>query len=389
MPDKEIHYLSYDPEAMWEEINRIYEESGGDRLFPGDEKEILLRCLLQILVTAYAAHDTAARMRTVRYAVKDYLDLLGENLSMPRNKEEPAKTILRLTVRDGSGSVSFAKGTLFSHDGFLSFETLETAAALSSGNEITLDIPVRCTTGGEVGNGIAAGTVFLPIISSASIRRVESLEETTGGRDGETDDEYRARLLETAFVGTVAGPEIQYKSRAMAVSSGIMDASAVADDTFIAGEPDIGTKYGLERGQVLISLLFVESVSQTDRQSIIEAVYAALSSQDVRPLTDQVIVREATGVPFHIHVRYRVREDAGDAISNIMAAAAEYKEWQCAAIGRAFDPYKLTSMLYNAGCARVEIVNDSTVADLPAEYTRIEKTQYLSGDVEMEEIADG
>lgn len=389
MANKEIHYLSCDPEAMWEEINRIYIENGGDALFPGDEKEILLRCLLQVLVTAYAAHDTAARMRTVRYAVSDYLDLLGENMRMPRNTEEAATTTLRLTIQDGSGSVNIPKGSLFSHNGFLTFETTEAAAVLSGGRLVTVDIPARCTTGGEMGNGIAKGTVFLPIEITASIRLVETLSETTGGRNRETDDDYRARLLEGAFNGTVAGPELQYKSRAMAVSSGIVDASAVADSVFIPGEPDIGDTYGLERGQVLVSILFDESVSETDRQSLIEEVYDALSPDDVRPLTDQVIVREATSIPFALHVRYRVREDTeGNAIEDIMAAVVEYKEWQCSALGRAFDPYKLTSMLYNAGCARVEITGESQINGQPAEYTRIGKTFYLNGDVEMEEISD-
>lgn len=385
--DKEIHYLAYDPDAMWDEINRIYLESGGDVLFPGDEKEIILRCLLQVLVTAYAAHDNAARMRTVRYAVGDYLDLLGENMRVPRNKEQSAATTLRLTIQGGAGSVSIPKGALFSYNGLLTFQTTEAAAALADIEPVTLDISVECTTGGEVGNGIEAGTIFLPVESAATILRVETLTETTGGREREKDEDYRTRLLESTFSGAVTGPEMQYKSHAMAVSSGIMDASAVADSIFDA---DVGTTYGLERGQVLISLMFRDGVSEADKQAISDAVYAALSPDDVRPLTDHVIVREAQSIPFKLHVRFLVREDAEtDAIEKIMAAAAEYKAWQCGAIGRAFDPYKLTSMLYNAGCARVEIAEESVFNGGEAGYTRIGKTHYLSGSVEMEEINDG
>ena len=41
--DNEIHYLAYDPEELWKEMIVAYVEAGGDILYPGDEKEMLLR----------------------------------------------------------------------------------------------------------------------------------------------------------------------------------------------------------------------------------------------------------------------------------------------------------------------------------------------------------
>lgn len=388
--DTTIHYLSCDPEAMWDEMNRIYRENGGDILFAGDEKSILLRTVQQALVTAYAAFDNAARMRTLRYAVGDYLDLIAEKMRLKRNPEEPATTRLKVTIRDAVGSVSIPAGSLFSFNGILTFETTEYAATITAGEEVTLIIPAQCTEPGEAGNGLEAGTTLNPIEATAHIVRVETVSETTGGREREDDEAFRARLLESTFTDTVTGPALMYNAKAMSVSSGIIDASAVADNTFAPGSPEIGVEYGLERGQVLVTLLFGDTVSEVDKRTITDAVYETLRRDDERPLTDCLIVQEAGVMEFSLHVRYMIREGAAtDAVTGIMAAVAEYREWQTTKIGRAFDPYKLTSMLYNAECSRVEITDESTVDGQPCRYMQIPKTKRLIGEITMEEITDG
>lgn len=389
--DTTIHYLVCNPELMFSEMNRIYRENGGDILFPGDEKSILLRTVLQVLVQAYAAFDNAARMRTLRYAVGEYLDIIAEKMRLRRNLAEPARVELELTIRDAVGSVSIPKGSLFSFNGILTFETTEYAATITAGEEVKLVIPAQCTDEGEAGNGLEAGTILHPIEAVAHIVQVKTLAETTGGREREQDDAFRERLLASAFNDTVTGPELMYTAKAMDVSSGLIDASAVADNTFIPGTPEIGAEYGLERGQVLVTLLFGDTVSEPDKLSIIDDVYEALRRDDERPLTDCLIVREAETIEFSIKVRYMIREGAPtDAITDIMAAVAEFREWQTTKIGRAFDPYKLTSMLYNANCARVEIVKEeSSVGDGPCEYTLIPKTKRLIGQITMEEITYG
>ena len=41
--DTELHYLTYSPDDIWQEMQQTYIENGGDILYPGDEKEMLLR----------------------------------------------------------------------------------------------------------------------------------------------------------------------------------------------------------------------------------------------------------------------------------------------------------------------------------------------------------
>ena len=78
MDNTELHYLTYDPEQIWTEMITNYIAAGGDILYPGDEKEMLLRSVQADIVQVLAGVDNALRMQTLRYAVGEYLDVIGE-----------------------------------------------------------------------------------------------------------------------------------------------------------------------------------------------------------------------------------------------------------------------------------------------------------------------
>lgn len=84
MDNTEIHYLTYDPEKIFQEMNLAYIQAGGDILYPGDEKEMLLRGVQAMIVQVFAGVDAALRMDTLRYAVGDYLDIYGEKRNCVR-----------------------------------------------------------------------------------------------------------------------------------------------------------------------------------------------------------------------------------------------------------------------------------------------------------------
>ena len=64
MPD----YMSVDADEMWEQIMTAYVEAGGDILYPGDEKEMVLRVLQSMLLNEAAKTESAIKMTTLRYA---------------------------------------------------------------------------------------------------------------------------------------------------------------------------------------------------------------------------------------------------------------------------------------------------------------------------------
>ena len=65
MDDTELHYVTYDADAILSDMLISYMEAGGGIINPGDEKEILLQAVLQIMMQAFAGMDNALRMDTL------------------------------------------------------------------------------------------------------------------------------------------------------------------------------------------------------------------------------------------------------------------------------------------------------------------------------------
>jgi phage-related baseplate assembly protein len=368
--DNTLHYLTYDPEAMWTDMHIAYMQAGGDPLYPGDEKDMLLRGTMAIFLQTYAAFDHAARMQTLRYAIGSYLDLIGEKRGIARIEAVKATGVISMILQRGSNAFIIPTGTLFT-DGARTFATLAAVTATAGTGTLTKEVAIECTEAGTAGNAMMQGMSLYQVELNAKILSVTVNQTTTGGVDAEEDEAYRERIREGGFYGATTGPKGAYESKAMEVSASIVDAGA----------------YRAAAGVVGIALIFADGLTEQEKTAIKGSVLQALSDDTVRPLTDTVEVDQAAEVPYTLNISYRAD---GITAENILAqlydAAAEYQIWQENTIGRAFDPYKLLSMLYNAGATRAEwtagsVVNGNTVA-----YTPIAANERLKGTVTLKEM---
>lgn len=361
----DVHYVSYDPSAMWIAMLETYAAHGGDMLYPGDEKEMLMRAVQAILVQAYAAIDHAARMRTLRYAVGEYLDLIGENRGVNRIQAAKAYATVSITLR-GNGAVTAPSGTLFTFDGIQFFELETAATGVCAGGECTVDGKLICTQGGVHGNGLIAQTVLKPVTQSANILRAVLLEATTGGRDSENDDSYRTRIRNSRANNATTGPASAYIAKTLAVSAFLLD---------------VGVER-TEESAVALYLLFPDGTDASVKENITKDVIKALDGQEERPLSDLVTVTEAAIVPYALSVGYRLPEqNKDDTAKRVAEAVKDYTAWQDNHVGRAFDPYKLLSLLYSAGAERVQFLAESNVNGGEVVYTPMGKGQALRGTV--------
>lgn len=363
MNDGELHYLTYDPEEIWAEITAAYADAGGDILYPGDEKEILLRAVQSVLVQVFAGVDHALRMQTLRYAVGDYLDVLGEQRNCPRIAAAAAKATIRISFRATGETNTMPAGTAFTADGSLFF--LTDGDIYVTGDLQTVTAQVTADRTGTDGNSLLAGTQLFPAAADPAIVDVTAATDAAGGTDREDDETYRERIRESGLASVSTGPARQYEAAAMAVSSEILDAAALNGGAGVVG----------------IYLILTEDAPA----SILSQVEAALSADDVRPLTDTVTVQEATPVAYTLAVQYRC-DGSSQANAAIAAAAEEYQSWQDNKVGRAFDPDKLTAMLYAAGATRVIFASGSAFDGGAVAYTEIEPTERCLGTIALEEI---
>ena len=365
MDNTEIHYLTYDPDTMLAEMIDAYRAAGGGPLWPGDEKEMLLQGVLSVMVQAFAGIDNALRMATLRYAVGEYLDIYGEKRNCVRISATQATATIRVTTIATGVAGTIPAGTAVTQDGETLYLTDEDIAI--SGSAQSLLATVTAEAAGSKGNGLLAGAQMQFLINYPGVTQVVCEVSASGGLDEEEDDNYRERIRLYGLAAVTTGPAEQYESAAKAVSSLILDAHAK----------------NLTGGNVGIYLLLSDESTST---TVINAVTAALSPNDVRPLTDTLAVALATKKYYTLNVQYSGDGEYVNLDANVAEAVEEYQKWQDQKIGRAFNPDRLKALMYQAGCTRVIFASGSTFDGGTAEYTEITDTQVCSGTISTEVI---
>ena len=364
MDNTELHYIAYDPDEMMKAMMLAYTDAGGDLLYPGDEKEMLLRAMQQIMVQAFAGVDNALRMDTLRYAVRDYLDVYGEKRGCYRIGAQAAAATVEITMIPTGTISTIPAGTAMTVDGTVLYQTME-EHEIDGGDQV-ITATIMCAEEGSVGNGLVAGTQLQTLVPIDGLANIVCTVGAAGGQDKEEDEHYRNRIRTYGLTSITTGARQQYEAAAKGVSSQIIDARAL----------------NLGGGQVGVYILAEEDA---DMAAILQAVEQTLSGETTRPLTDQVSVAAATAIEYTL-----VAECSHDGSSRTQAAIAEaveeYKAWQEETIGRAFNPDMLSSLLYRAGATRVQWGEGSEFDGGTVEYTTISPNKYCSGTISVEMI---
>ena len=95
-------------------------------------------------------------------------------------------------------------------------------------------------------------------------------------------------------------------------------------------------------------------------KELIDRVQEYLSADDIRPMTDKVIVAAPTTIPFDIEAVYYISRDKSASTKEIQRAVdlaeENYILWQTSKMGRDINPSYFNAMLMESGIKRVEIV---------------------------------
>ena len=275
-------------------------------------------------------------------------------LSVERLSESRAVTTMRFTLSQALGSVyTVPEGTQVTN-GVVTFETDEDL--LIPIGQTQGDVSASCTVAGVVGNDYLAGQISTIVTPMTFVAGAENTTITMGGADAEGDDEYaeRIRLAPNSF--SVAGPEKAYVYHAKSVSPAIID---VKVDSPTPGEVDV-------------YVLLTDGTLPTS--DTLEQIEAYLSAEEIRPLTDYVVVKAPTASNYEIELHYWIsQEDSSKAAqiqADVEAAVEQYRLWQQTKIGRDITPGKLLQLVFAAGANRVD---DSTMK--PSAWKKLESMQ--------------
>lgn len=350
----DINLVNTDASEVYETVLTTLEQGVDEPLYPGDERRIYAEALVLILVHVFESINSAAKQTMLRFASGEVLDAIGERLNVYRIAATKAMTTVRFNVESALDSdVNIPQGTRVTADGVKYFYT--TVDAIIKSGALYVDILCEAEQGGEAYNGYAAGTIITLSDVIGYISSISNLDMTHDGDDGEpyteTGDNHFRERIQLAPSALSAGTEESYEYYTKSADSNVIDVAIIQS---AAGCVDI---YPLMAGGAI----------PTDEE--IEAIQAVVSASDVRAFTDKVTTLAPEQISYDINVTYYVdstnESDIVQAVEGDDGAIEQYKQWQCAKLGRTINPDTLRKYIFNAGADRVTITSP-TLTELEA-----------------------
>ena len=338
-------FIGVSESAIEAEVELMYSALTGRDVGDSTPQKLFCQWITSILVQAYARINVAGNQNIPSRAEGEDLDALGELYFSKTRPEASAATVtVRFTLSAAQEStVVIPAGTRVCKTGDPGIVFATQAEATVAIGDTFADVQCICQTAGKAGNGIAAGAITTCVDLFPYYASCATIDVSGGGADAATDDEYYQLMTESEDAYSCAGSKGAYIYWAKSVSTGIKDVvvnSPSAGQVNIYALMDDGTPAGTE---------------------VKNAIAAACSADEVRPLTDQVVVDDPTPVSYDIEITYYMSRESSMSAAMISEAVEkavkEYKAWQCARIGRDINPSKLIQMVIAAGAKRVEITS--------------------------------
>lgn len=349
-----VNFLETDAETIRSQIITGFEKASGDTLAAGDPRRLFLLSIADVIIQQRTAINLAAQQNLLSYAQGGYLDALGQLLAVERMAESKAVTTIEFTLSQALGSVyTIPAGTQVTN-GVVTFETDEDL--LIPIGQTKGEVSASCTVAGPVGNDYLAGQISTIVTPMTFVSGAQNTTITTGGADAESDPDFadRIRLAPNSF--SVAGPEKAYVYHAKSVSPAIIDVKVNSPTP----------------GEVDVYVLLTDGTLPTE--DTLEQIEEHLSDENIRPLTDYVVVKAPTASNYEIELHYWINQEDSSKAAQIQAdveeAVEQYRLWQQTKIGRDITPGKLLQLVFAAGASRVD---DSKLK--PAAWKKLEAMQ--------------
>lgn len=347
----DFNLIEVDSATLYNEVLLALEKAVGEPLYPGDERRIFGEALVALVVSIYNEVNDACKQKMLAYARDEVLDALGARTNTPRIAPSSSETIMRFNLNEAiRNNVIIPEGTRITPDNSTYFKTTE--AAVIQAGETHVDVAAVAEEPGEAGNGYTSGTICQLVDLIPYVDTVSNIVESAGGDDGEPyndagNDKYRERIRLSISKITTAGPEESYRFYALSADASIVDVSITSPNP----------------GEVLIVPICADGSIPSDE--VLEAVRTICSADDVRPMTDKVIVEAPEQIMYDIDIKYfTTRANESDCVTAIEGAGGsidQYKEWQDTVMGRDINPDKLRALILTptdgVGATRVEVTS--------------------------------
>ena len=342
MSRTQYQFIPTDPDSIVEWMAAKYEELTGVTVQPGSPERLFIQWAAAVVIQERALANYAANQNLPSRAEGKNLDALAE---LFYTKERPGAKAATCTMRFTiSGKLDFAVlipgGTRVTDaSNTLVWETAEDIYV--NAGDTYADVKIKCQTKGTAGNGFVAGQINTIVDLFAYFQSCANLNESDGGGDAATDEEFYELLRLSMDAYSTAGARGSYIYWAMQEDTKIADV--------IAASPTPG----------VVKLYVLMDDGKPASKEIKDKVLAACSADDRRPLTDFVSVEDPEQVPYNVRLTYYIQDDAEISAEELSLAVAgkvgEFTDWQSEKLGRDINPSRLISMLMETGIKRVEV----------------------------------
>ena len=403
MPD--INFIETDAEKVLITVLEELENGVNDPLYPGDERRIFGESLAPVVVAIYNTVNDACRQRLLRYARGAVLDALGENRDTIRLDPTYATTTLRFSIDEPVASNIIIQAGLRVTGDFVHYFLTDSTTVLYAGL-LSVDVTATAESGGSDYNDIAPGEI-VNIVDVSEVPLIDSVTNTTateGGGDMESDDAYRERIREAENRLSTAGTAKAYKYWALTANPLVSDAVVESDterisrtlktyaghafqgganllpDTLVVFLPDgteatAGTDYTATYDDELLTLELsgtladAESVTieiirdmagrvkivpicaggEIPDENVLADVLAVCSSDDVKPLTDMVLVQAPDVELYDIELTYwTTKASESEVVQNVEGSGGaidRYIFWQGSTLSQDINPDELWELI--------------------------------------------
>lgn len=417
----EYQFVDTDVQSLINDMVAAYEQITKTTVTAASPEKLFIMWVANIILHERVLNNYTGNQNIPSRADGENLDALGELFyahHRPQAKAAVCTERFHISTPQSVVILIPAGTRVTDYSEKLVWETMDDAY-VKIGDTYT-DVPIRCQTSGVVGNGYAPGQINTFVDLYDYCERCENITTSDSGSDTASDEEFYELLRASMDAYSTAGSEGSYVYHAKSVSTKIADVKAIRPQYaeykrlplyerdgirygFIGGDtikPETLTLYredgshadpdadysaiyadGLLRIQILSggALDDLNEVLMTVSKSgageveiyvlmddgtvagdeIKDAVLEACSGRTVRPMTDNVEVKDPDTVGYDIDMTYYIKRQSSGNSAAIAASVADaverYKAWQSEKLGRDINPSKLTEMVMETGVKRVVI----------------------------------
>lgn len=333
----QLLYLS--PSQIITDLVAIWEVGLGKTILPQqpEYQAILATANREMLIRA--AGDYARSQSFVDTAVAPNLDYLAANRGVTRLEASPAVATLRFTLVPGHTGVTFPNTMRVSTVDEKVMFKIDTTTVAATGTT-TIDLEATATTDGDIGNNYSVGSINKIIDAVAFVSGVTNINSSAGGSSPESDEQLRERIKIANSQFSTAGPVNAYKYFARQANPSIIDVAVVSP------EPGRVSLYPLIKGGIATP------------QAILDAVFATVNADDVRPITDTVEVLSPTRITYVIPVTMVLRYGAvqAETVGKVTAALALIAAAKATKLGEDVTETQLKAAAWNDDVIKLDFL---------------------------------